>query len=69
MIFELPLSMNFISSDSFPSLFISTAFISVRGTMQSRTFTSENSRALWNIFTSSSMSSSLPAFSMLDCTR
>lgn len=43
--------------------------ISVRGTIQSRTLVSEKSRAFWNIFTSSLISSSLVALSMLDCTR
>ena len=47
----------------------STAFTSVRGTMQSRTLQSEKSSAFWKIFTSSFISSSLCAFSMLDCTR
>ena len=47
----------------------STALISVRGTMQSRTFVSWKSKAFWNIFTSSSISSSFLAFSIVLCTR
>ena len=47
----------------------STASISVRGTIQSRIFVSENSSAFWKILTSSPISSSLSALSMLACTR